>query len=565
MSQAFSLQMSILLQSIGWALMHSIWQAALIWLLIKAIFKLFPSWQPRLKYGIALMGLGTLCMWVINTAVTQWREYQTVVVKVIGGTSAEAMAYSVPISTQTTGMANGLLPLQLHAWMPWLMVAYGLGLMLMLLRMGAGLRQLQRLRASGTDPVDAGLDQLLESLRLQLGMTREVLLRFSSHVAVPIVIGALRPMILLPASMVEDLGTEGLRAILLHELAHISRGDYLINLLQSLVECLLFFNPFAWAISGILRQEREHCCDDLVVAETGQAVAYASALARLAEIRPCQVSNIVLAATGPGKQDLLFNRIKRIVEMKTQPVRTVQTVAVCSIVAIIVAISIACFSPSYAQKGKKQKEEPAAQKEEKPLIKKSTRIVFIDSNGKKREYTNVDQLPPAEKKKLEAELEALDDTLAAIRKIGPQISEGLANLHETISKDVSQTITTAMASVDWNEIEKQVEGAMKEVEAVDWKQIEREVAIGLAEADKALSDPKLRVQIRREMAEARNDVATARTRYYRDHEKNREEARRELARARRDMERARRELEAARENERAARRELQRDRSTAED
>jgi beta-lactamase regulating signal transducer with metallopeptidase domain len=117
--------------------------------------------------------------------------------------------------------------------------------------------------------------------------------------------------------MVEELGPEGLEAILLHELAHISRADYLINIFQSAIETLLFFNPFVWRMSSVIRREREHCCDDLVVAFTEQPLAYARALSSLARQHAAPLPAIALAAT--GQQPLLFNRIKRIIEMKDHP------------------------------------------------------------------------------------------------------------------------------------------------------------------------------------------------------------------------------------------------------
>lgn len=102
----------------------------------------------------------------------------------------------------------------------------------------------------------------------------------------------------------------------MHELAHIKRNDYLINILQTIVETILFFNPFVWLISAIIRREREHCCDDLVLLHTREPLNYATALAALASY-PGNASGLLVAASGQSYP--LFHRIKRILEMKKNP------------------------------------------------------------------------------------------------------------------------------------------------------------------------------------------------------------------------------------------------------
>ena len=98
-------------------------------------------------------------------------------------------------------------------------------------------------------------------------------------------IGWLRPVILFPASALTGLSAEQLEALLAHELAHIRRYDYLVNLLQTTVETLFFYHPAVWWVSAQVRQEREHCCDDLAVAACGDVLTYARALTALEQLR----------------------------------------------------------------------------------------------------------------------------------------------------------------------------------------------------------------------------------------------------------------------------------------
>ena len=148
----------------------------------------------------------------------------------------------------------------------------------------------------------------LSSLCLRLRVSRPVRLCESVLVEVPTVIGWLRPVILVPASALTGLSAEQLEALLAHELAHIKRYDYLINLLQTAVETLLFYHPAVWWLSAQIRQEREHCCDDLAVATCGDVLTYARALAELEQLRSV-APQLAVAANGGA----LINRIQRLV------------------------------------------------------------------------------------------------------------------------------------------------------------------------------------------------------------------------------------------------------------
>ena len=139
---------------------------------------------------------------------------------------------------------------------------------------------------------------------------RAITLLESTLVDVPTVIGWLKPVVLLPASAVAALSPQQLEAILAHELAHIRRHDYLVNLLQTLVETVLFYHPAVWWLSRRIRIERENCCDDLAVSLCGDPVAYANALADLESLRSetAPTHHIAMAATGGA----LLQRVRRL-------------------------------------------------------------------------------------------------------------------------------------------------------------------------------------------------------------------------------------------------------------
>jgi beta-lactamase regulating signal transducer with metallopeptidase domain len=200
------------------------------------------------------------------------------------------------------------------ALLPWTAFLWLLGVMFFSARLVLGWRYTRRLRSCGARPPGEGLQVALRQLGQQLGIARAVRLWESALVSVPTAIGWLRPVILLPASALTGLTRQQLEAIIAHELAHIRRHDYLINLLQAVIETLLFYHPAVWWVSRQIRQEREHCCDDLAVAVCGDALGYARALFTMEQLRAA-APPLVMAANG----GTLMNRIERLVGVQTQP------------------------------------------------------------------------------------------------------------------------------------------------------------------------------------------------------------------------------------------------------
>jgi beta-lactamase regulating signal transducer with metallopeptidase domain len=147
-----------------------------------------------------------------------------------------------------------------------------------------------------------------------MGIRAHVSAYLSSLVRVPVTLGLLKPVILLPVAMVTQLTTAQIEAILVHELAHIRRKDYLLNLLITAMELLFFFNPFTRLLIGQLKNEREHCCDDAVLECRYDPHGYVSALLSLA--RQQQPTGIALAAIGGGGEQLLLQRARKILQQK---------------------------------------------------------------------------------------------------------------------------------------------------------------------------------------------------------------------------------------------------------
>jgi hypothetical protein len=181
------------------------------------------------------------------------------------------------------------------------------GVLLLSSRLLVSWWRVRRLVAGGVAPAVPDWERVTAHLSDALGIRRAVRLLESCAVEVPAVVGSLRPVILLPVSALSGLTTEQIEMVLAHELAHVRRHDFLLNLLQTVVETLLFFHPAVWWMSRQVRIEREHCCDDLAVAVCGDPARYARALARLEELR-AEPLPLAIAADGGS----LLERIRRL-------------------------------------------------------------------------------------------------------------------------------------------------------------------------------------------------------------------------------------------------------------
>jgi beta-lactamase regulating signal transducer with metallopeptidase domain len=237
----------------------------------------------------------------------------------IAGTAPSLGPASLPMAAGSLPASHGLEALRdtLRPALPWASALWILGVAFMSLRLLGGWAWMQRLRWRLAEPAPAAWQQRVARLCGQLGVRGSVLMLKSLAVDAPMVIGWLKPVILVPAAALAGMAPQALETILAHELEHIRRHDYLVNLLQSMVEALLFYHPAVWWLSRQIRLERENCCDDAAVSLCGDPVLYARALAGLEDLRQTHPlnPNLALAANGGS----LMNRIQRLILPKLPP------------------------------------------------------------------------------------------------------------------------------------------------------------------------------------------------------------------------------------------------------
>jgi uncharacterized protein (TIGR03435 family) len=287
-------------ERLGMTLLHSLWQGAIIGAIYAAARKrgarmLDPNGCYFLACAaLAAMALAPVVTWMLLRGPTP----ESVAVTFTAPLSAARVEPARSISTLLPGFglpgdADHAMP---GPFLSWVVAFWLTGASAFSLRLLGGWMVAERLRYRMVRPAAAEWQRRLDRLKARVSVSRPVRLLVSGLLQAPAAIGWLRPIVLVPAGALSGLPAAQIEALLLHELAHIRRHDYLVNLLQSAVEAVFFYHPAVWWISGHMRTERELCCDDIAVSLTGDAVVYARALAELDSARFIQPAAV--AANG---------------------------------------------------------------------------------------------------------------------------------------------------------------------------------------------------------------------------------------------------------------------------
>lgn len=312
--------MSPFAHAVGLALLQFVWQGAAIGASTALLLITLRRSTPQARYAVACLGLAVMLMTPIATAVGHLRDIPAASTAASIVSTRSLTATSAP--TTVTG-ADSRSPKtrpailsNFGAWvaphLPVVVLIWTGGVLVLALRLLGGWLRVERIRRRATPLPAQPWPETVRRMADRLGVTRRMRLVESALVDVPAVIGHLKPVIVLPASALAGLSPAHLEAIVAHELAHVRRGDYLVNVVQSLVETLLFYHPAVWWVSRQIRLEREHCCDDVAVSLCADRVVYARALASLEELR----TQAPALAMGAGGGELL-NRVRRLVDPRS--------------------------------------------------------------------------------------------------------------------------------------------------------------------------------------------------------------------------------------------------------
>ena len=329
-----------LVQALGWTLLHSLWQGAVLALGASLLLMLLHRHVAAVRYRVSAVALLLLLTLAGGTfgyyyqaagarAVVPAGVSAVARVSVVPGAAPEAAFDQAPTTAYQVS-ASQTAPSRQAAWLrtallyfeqnlPLLVACWLLGMLAMTLRFLGGLAYVQRLQRYRVAALPEGWQARLDALAQRAGLRQRVRLLASALVPGPLVVGWLRPIILLPLSAATGLTDTELEAILAHELAHVRRHDYLFNLVQALAEILFFYHPAVWFLSASLRTERENCCDDLATELCGDPVVLARALASLAALSLApELAAPRLALAAAGVPNSLLGRVRRLVRHRAE-------------------------------------------------------------------------------------------------------------------------------------------------------------------------------------------------------------------------------------------------------
>ena len=290
-------------QAVGWTLLHFVWQGLVVGAGFAAVRALLPGTHCKARYAAGLAALALLALWPLATLVAL--RPQAVIETAAAGGALAPMDGVAAATAFESGLAATI-----DQALPWLVLLWCVGVLAMGGRALREWRALARIAREWAEP-NAELDALLLALTRRFRFVRRVRVLVSARVDTPMLIGWLKPVVLLPTAVALGFPRHQVELILAHELGHLRRYDHLVNLAQALLETLLFYHPVVHWISREVRNERELCCDELVLQQTrGEPREYARTLAALEELRQ-DAAPLALAASG----GVLLERVRRIVGM----------------------------------------------------------------------------------------------------------------------------------------------------------------------------------------------------------------------------------------------------------
>ncbi|UPK68413.1 M56 family metallopeptidase [Chitinophaga filiformis] len=327
------------LQAFSWMLIHSLWQGLLLALTTAILLQFTKRAPARLRYYILFSQFVLFilaCIWTFFLGMSR----PSVSIVPLSDTFGQHASQLLHINTINIQQFAGACAAYISSHASWLVLVWAVFFAFRSIRMVQGLMYLQRARHQYVYAA-AGWQERLVLLCGKLHINKSIRLLESARIKAPMVIGHLKPAILMPVGLLSGMPVEQVEAVLLHELAHIRRHDYIVNLLQTFCETVYFFNPGLLWMSGRLRDEREHCCDDIALAQTGNKKEFIQALISFKEHAMYNHAAVAF----PGRKNQLLQRVSRIINNKYQPLGTGEKVFfMAGILLLTVILSTAAIT-----------------------------------------------------------------------------------------------------------------------------------------------------------------------------------------------------------------------------
>ncbi len=365
MENLFSLFSQEFQYAMGWTVIHSFWQATVIAILSGLVMIALRKKTAQTRYlvhnfalyGVLLAAIVTFSFY-FNSKGTANKQESIAKIATPAPISKPTTKFSfeTPESLKITIEAGELQPIvaekeatpaplsiagmkaYFDANIYFVVLIWLLGVGLFILKLLGGISYVYYLRNQHNFPVDEYWFEMVENLSKRVNIQKEIALVESALVRSPVVVGYLKPMILFPIGAINRLNPQEVEAILAHEIAHVMRHDYVFNIIQSVIEALLYFNPAVWWISANIRAERENCCDDVAIQLCGNSMAYAKSLVAVQEMQYYSAT-FAMGFAGQRKNHLLM-RVQRILNQSNNKTNVMEKlIATCLIVIGMVFIS----------------------------------------------------------------------------------------------------------------------------------------------------------------------------------------------------------------------------------
>ncbi|MER3497593.1 MAG: hypothetical protein C4308_02600 [Chitinophagaceae bacterium] len=469
-----------LLQGLGWAVLNSLWQMAFLWVIYQVILS-FGSKKPSVKSKLAAIFLHIGFAWFLFTFFYHW---------VIDPNSPKSSLFAV---STFNGDAAAAWTDQLQTILPYASIGYLVMLVLPVIQFIRNYRYVQIIRNNGLSKSHVDIRLFVRRYAERLGINKPVSVYLSTLISSPVTMGYLKPVILLPFTAVTQLSASQVEAVLLHELAHIRRYDYLLNLLVKLISTVLYYNPFVKLFVKTIEREREKSCDEMVIQFQYDPHGYASALLQL-EKNNFAFHRMAIAAS--GKRYDLLHRIEKILgadKKTTSPDFRKLGGLLAGLVCIVglnalfiftkpivthQSFSFAQFtSPFYSLLTDGEPQQTA-------LLTKAERAQII-TNKPSVTVLNEEKLIAEKQKQIAENFKEINIGDDEHYMYTPPVPEaGFAQV------DNREFLAPVLKKSELKEIQEAVEATRKVLSETKWKEIEKDAADALTQSEKALLKEK---------------------------------------------------------------------------
>ena len=523
---------SILINALGQAIFESVGQALLIYVALQVLVQLIPGITAKYKYEANYLGLVIICCWFMANLLNIYLH------------NAAVANYAMPVTGGNFILTEKNVPTLLQQvegfitqYAKYIAGLYMIGLILQAIKLTGGFVHIHHIRKQKNLQTDTSWTNKAQEICRDLKIVKAVSLYFSEHVSIPLTIGYLKPIIIFPLGLINNLDSNQVEAILMHELSHIKRHDYLLNILQSVIETILCFNPFAWLISKTIRLERENCCDDMVIEADYNSFTYSKALLVIAQ-QNSQYYALAMASAGNKKYPLL-NRIKRLNTMETKdslPKFNLLVIITIAAIGSLLAWGIPQYSEAKTAAKKAHKtsytvknvtisvtslnknlsphitkqhyksitfyNDTATAKLVNDTTKKKFKIVIENDNGDKKEYNSLSDMPESDKKDfLEANPsfdfifnDSINYVTASNFKMSPEFKKQMIEI-KLNAKRMQEQFNSPQWKKQVKDMQIQAEKMSKQVNSVEWKKQQENMKLQAEKMKAQFDSPEWKKQV----------------------------------------------------------------------